>query len=65
MWVQQNINSMFYYQKTKVHVDGGLIRQNMPFTLSTQTPWQIEMMIEHGHQGGVVVDATFGTNEKR
>jgi hypothetical protein len=22
------------------------------------------IMIEHGHQGGVVVDATFGTNKK-
>jgi len=22
------------------------------------------MMIEHGHQGGVAIDATFGTNEK-
>jgi hypothetical protein len=24
-----------------------------------------EMMIEHGHQGGVAIDATFGTNEKK
>jgi hypothetical protein len=39
-----------------------LTRQNMPFTLGIQTPWQKEMMIEHGHQGSVVVDATFGTN---
>jgi hypothetical protein len=53
--VQQNINSMFYYQKTRVEVDGGLIGQNMSFTLGIQTPWQREMMIEHGHQGGVVV----------
>ncbi len=40
MWVQQNTNSMFYYQKTRVKVDGGLTRQNMPFTLGFQTPWQ-------------------------
>jgi hypothetical protein len=60
--VQQNINSMFYYQKTRVEVDGGLIGQNMSFTLGIQTPWQREMMIEHGHQGGVAIDATFGTN---
>jgi len=46
-------------------VDGGLIRQNMPFTLGIQTPWQKEMMIEHEHQGGVIIDATFGTNEKK
>jgi hypothetical protein len=64
MWVQQNTNLMFYYQETKVEVDGGLTRQSMPFTLGIQTPWQREM-IEHGHQGGVVVDATFGTNEKK
>ncbi len=65
MWVQQNTNSMFYYQKTKVDMDGGFTGQNMPFTLGIQTPWQREMMIKHGHQEGVVVDATFGTNEKK
>ncbi len=62
MWVQQNINSMFYYQETRVEVDGGLTKQNMPFILRIQTPWQKEM-IENGHQRGVVIDATFGTNE--
>ncbi len=46
-------------------MDGGLIGQNMPFILGIQTPWQREMMIEHGYQEGVVVDATFGTNEKK
>jgi hypothetical protein len=64
-WVQQNTNLKFYYQKNRVEVDGGLSKQNMPFTLGIQTPWQREMMIEHGHQGGVKVDATFGTNEKK
>jgi hypothetical protein len=63
--VQQNTNSMFYYQKTRVEVDGGFTKQNMFFTLGIQTPWQRKMMIEHGHQGGVAVDITFGTNEKR
>jgi hypothetical protein len=64
-WVQQNTNLKFYYQKNRVEVDGGLSNQNMPFTLGIQTPWQREMMIERGHQGGVKVDATFGTNEKK
>ncbi len=32
--------------------------------MGIQTPWQEEMMIEHGHQGGVAVGATFGTNEE-
>jgi hypothetical protein len=29
---------MFYYQEIGVKVDGGLIGQNMPFTLGIQTP---------------------------
>ncbi len=45
MDVQQNTNSMFYYQEISVEVDGGLIGQNMPFTLGIQKPWQKEMMI--------------------
>jgi hypothetical protein len=31
MWVQQNTNSVFYYQKTRVDVDGGLPKHNMVF----------------------------------
>jgi hypothetical protein len=65
MWVQQNTNSMFYYQEIGVEVDGGLIGQNMFFTLGIQTLWQREMMIGHGHQGGFVINVTFGTNEKK
>jgi hypothetical protein len=65
MWVQQNTNSVFYYQATRIEVDGGFSWQNMPLTLNIQTPWQREMMIEHGHQGGVAIDATFGTNKKK
>jgi hypothetical protein len=65
MWAQQNTNSMFYYQEIGIEVDGGLIGQNMPFTMGIQTPWQREMMIEHGHQRSVAIDATFGTNEKK
>jgi hypothetical protein len=56
---------MFYYQEIGVEVNGGLTRQNMPLILCIQTPWQREMMIEYGHQGGVVIDVTFGTNEKK
>jgi len=65
MWVQQNTNSMFYYQEIGEKVDGDLTRQNMPFTLGIQTPRQREMMIEHEHQGGVAIDKTFVTNEKK
>jgi hypothetical protein len=62
---KQNTNLVFYYQEIKVEVDGGLTRQNMPFILGIQTPWQREMMIEHGHQGHVAINKTFGTNEKK
>ncbi len=37
----------------------------MPFTLGFHIPWQRETMIEQGHQRGVAIDATFGTNEKK
>ncbi len=56
---------MFYYQETGVEVDGGLTGQNMFFILRIQTLWQKEMMVELGHQGGVVGDARFGTNDKK
>jgi hypothetical protein len=40
--------------------------KNMHFTQHIQiTPWQKEMMIEHRHQKGVTIDATFGTNENK
>jgi D-alanyl-D-alanine dipeptidase len=65
MWVQQNTNSTFYYHETRIEVDGVLIKQNMAFTIGIQTPWQREMVIEHGHQRGVAIDVTFGTNEKK
>jgi hypothetical protein len=44
IWVQQNTNSVFYYQKTKVEVDGGFIGQNMPFILGIQTSRSKDMM---------------------
>jgi hypothetical protein len=44
IWVQQNTNLMFYYKKTKVEVDGGLIGQNIFFILGIQTSWQKDMM---------------------
>jgi hypothetical protein len=56
---------VFYYQETKVEVNGGFIGKNMPFILGIQTPWRREMMIDHGHHRGVAIDATFKTNEKK
>jgi hypothetical protein len=65
MWRQRHPESVFYYSETGDHVRGELSADNMPFTLGIQTPWQRKMMVLHGNKGGVSVDATFGTNEKK
>jgi hypothetical protein len=46
-------------------VDGGFTRQNLFFILGIQTLCQKEMMVEFWHQGVVVGDASFGTNDKK
>jgi hypothetical protein len=56
---------MFHYQETRVEVDGGFTRQNLFFILGIQTLCQKEMMVEFWHQGVVVGDASFGTNDKK
>lgn len=65
MWVQQNTESVFYYQETTSLVGGSLNGDNMPFTIGIQTPWQLQMMLRHGHHSAVAMDATFGSNEKK
>jgi hypothetical protein len=41
MWVAENINNVFFYQKTNVEVDnGGYQSHNMPFTIGIQIKWQ-------------------------
>ena len=37
----------------------------MPFTIGIQTKWQKQMMLKHGHRSGILVNATFGTNDKK
>jgi hypothetical protein len=37
----------------------------MPFTIGIQIKWQMEMMLRHGHQSGVSIYITFGTNDKK
>ena len=37
----------------------------MPFTIDMQIPRQVEMMAKYRHGGGVSIDATFGTNNKK
>jgi hypothetical protein len=68
-WVQRNPEKVFYYnesnQKNHVKVQGELTGENMPFTIAIQTEWQKQMMLKHGNRGGISVDATFGTNDKK
>jgi hypothetical protein len=37
----------------------------MFFTIATQIEWHKKMMLHHGHESGVSIDATFGTNDKK
>ena len=69
MWVQKNPDKVFHYTETNktspVQVQGQLNGDNIPFTIGIQTKWQREMMAKHGHGGGISIDATFGTNDKK
>ena len=65
MWVQQHPSLVFYYKESGVHVRGTITRDNIPFTIGIQTPWQEEMMLKHGHKKAVSMDATFATNENK
>lgn len=65
MWKQRNPNDVFYYSKICAFVARELNSQNMSFTLRIQTSWQHLMMAQYGHLGGVLVDATFETKDKK
>jgi hypothetical protein len=49
MWVIENKDKVFFYQKSGLQVHGGLQGSNMPFTIGIQTDWQREMMLRCGH----------------
>jgi len=38
MWVKDNVDNVFYFQKTSHEPIGGLSAQNIPFTIGIQTP---------------------------
>jgi hypothetical protein len=65
MWVSKNKDKVFFYQESKVEVEGTLQGCNMLFTIGIQIKWHKEMMLCHGHESGVSIDATFGTNNKK
>jgi hypothetical protein len=45
MWVKDNVDNVFYFQKTSHEPIRGLSAQNIPFTIGIQTPWKKEMML--------------------
>ncbi len=63
--VIENREKVFFYQESNVQVKGNLHGGNMPFTIGIQIKWQKEMMLRHGHESGVSIDVTFGTNDKK
>ena len=65
MWLQQHQDMVFFYCNSNIVVDGELTRSNVPFTIGIQDNWQWKMMLMHGHNRVVSVDAMFGVNEKR
>ena len=66
MWVQANRDIVFYYQELNSGpVPGTLTGDNMPFVIGIQTKFMFRMMLEHGHNSAVSIDATFGTNHKK
>jgi hypothetical protein len=48
-----------------LEVGGELIGQNMPFIIGIQSLWQVEMMIQYGHQSGIAIDSIVGTNKNK
>lgn len=65
MWVEENKHEVFYYQDGGHAVHEELRGTNIPFTIGIQTEWQRDAMLKHGHESGVSIDATFGTNAKK
>jgi hypothetical protein len=37
--------------------------ENMLFVIGIQNQFQFQMMLEHGHESAILLDATFGTNQ--
>lgn len=63
MWVEANPDDVFFYRLVKKGpVSGTLTAANLPFVIGIQNEFQFKMMLQHGHESIVSMDATFGTN---
>ena len=55
MWDLEHQNDVFICCKIYDIID-------LSFILGIQTSWQKKMMLKHGHNRAIAMDATFGTN---
>ena len=65
MWVHENHDSMFFYQKNSLLDLNNINQEDIPFSLGIQTEWQQQMMGRFGHNSAIAIDATFGTNQTK
>ncbi len=65
MQVVENKYKVFFNQESGGQVEGNFQNSHMPFTIGIQIEWKKQMMLQHGHENGVSIDATFGTNDKK
>ncbi len=48
-----------------MQIGGELNGHNTPFTIGIQSRWQTSMMMQYGHQSGIIIDDSFETNENK
>jgi hypothetical protein len=65
MWVRENREMVFYYQDPGTKIEGVLNSDNVPFVIGIQTPFQLRMMLNYGHDSIIAIDGTFATNNKK
>jgi hypothetical protein len=56
-WVCAHLDDVFYFQDAGE--ENGI---HIPFTISIQTPTQLQTMLQFGHNRLISMDATFSTN---
>ena len=69
MWKKENEDNVLHY-----HEFGNLDlneaisppdKEETPFCLAIQTPWQLEILLRYGHKRQIAMDATFRINESK
>jgi hypothetical protein len=68
LWIQANPQQVFFYQEfgdLKTPLPKELNGENMSFVIGIQNQFHFQMMLEHGHESTVSLDATFGTNQPK